>query len=79
MTFHWLAFNVWMISWFLVGWSNPMTSRLCGIKGLQGGLPVLSSRVYMVVWIMMCPCRARKWGLKPASLWFGFAGVSLED
>lgn len=55
-----------------------MTSRLCGIKGLQDGFSVLSRKVYMVVWIMMCSCRVRKWGLKPASLWFGLAVVYLE-
>ena len=32
----------------------------------------------MVAGSMMCSCRASKGGLKPASLCFGFAAVSLE-
>lgn len=37
-----------------------------------------SVKVYMVAWFMVCSCRASTGGLKPASLWFGFAEVSLE-
>lgn len=37
-----------------------------------------SLKVSMVAWIMMCSCRASEGGLKPASVCFGFAAVSLE-
>lgn len=50
-----------------------MMSRLYGTDRSQGGLSALSSKVYVVAWIMMCSCRASKGGLKPVSVCFGFA------